>query len=71
MEYNVKIYWDKEASVWIATSDNIPGLVLESDNMQTLYKKLELAIPEILEVNNMPPATNIKIYAVERQQVLA
>ena len=30
MEYVVNFTWDNEADVWIATSDDIPGLVLES-----------------------------------------
>mgnify|MGYP002620427968 CR=1 FL=1 len=29
MEYVVNFTWDEEASVWIAQSDDIPGLVLE------------------------------------------
>ncbi len=29
MEYTVKLSWDEEAAVWVATSDDIPGLVLE------------------------------------------
>ncbi len=28
MEYIVHFTWDEEAGVWIATSDDIPGLVL-------------------------------------------
>ena len=30
MEYTIKLTWDPEAGVWIATSGDIPGLVLES-----------------------------------------
>lgn len=28
-EYNVNLIWDGDASVWVATSSDIPGLVLE------------------------------------------
>ena len=30
MEYKIDLTWDSEASVWVATSDDVPGLVLES-----------------------------------------
>lgn len=30
MEYVVKFVWDDDANVWIATSNDIPGLILES-----------------------------------------
>ena len=30
MEYIINFTWDDEAHVWIATSGDIPGLVLES-----------------------------------------
>jgi len=35
-EYIVKLNWDPEASVWYATSDDIPGLVLESGSYDAL-----------------------------------
>ncbi len=36
MEYTIDFTWDKDANVWIATSKNIPGLVLESDSFDAL-----------------------------------
>jgi hypothetical protein len=32
-EYLVKLSWDSEAAVWIATSEDIPGLLLESGSL--------------------------------------
>jgi hypothetical protein len=32
LEYVVNFEWDDEAKVWIATSDDIDGLVLESES---------------------------------------
>ena len=28
----VSAFWDHEASVWVATSDDVPGLATEADN---------------------------------------
>ena len=51
MKYNVKLTWDKEANVWVATSDDIPGLVLESNSYDALIEKVKIASPELLELN--------------------
>ena len=50
---NVKAIWDKEASVWVATSDEVPGLVTESENVEALISKLKIMIPELLEANGL------------------
>ena len=47
----VNISWDEEANVWIATSNDLPGLVLESKSIDILKKKISDAIPELLELN--------------------
>lgn len=51
MEYIVNLDWDNEASVWIATSENIPGLVLESGSFDALLERVRFAVPELLELN--------------------
>ena len=44
--------WDDEAKVYIATSDDVPGLVMEADSLDALIERARLAIPELLELNN-------------------
>lgn len=51
MEYVVYFTWDEEASVWIATSDDIPGLVLESGSFDALLERTRFAVPELLALN--------------------
>lgn len=46
MEYKVNFTWDDEASVWIAQSDAIPGLVLESGSLDALIVRVRFAAPE-------------------------
>lgn len=53
MDYTVNIFCDKEAGVWIALGKNIPGLVLEDPSYDTLLERLQSAIPEILEANQL------------------
>lgn len=52
MEYVINFTWDPEASVWIATSNDIPGLVLESGSFDALLERTRFAVPELLELNN-------------------
>lgn len=51
MEYIINFTWDDEASVWIATSDDIPGLVLESGSFDALLERTRFAVPELLALN--------------------
>ena len=51
MDYVVNLVWDSEAGVWIATSDDIPGLVLESGSFDALLERVRYAVPELLALN--------------------
>lgn len=55
MDYIVSLAWDPEASVWIATSDDIPGLVLESGSFDALLERVRFTVPELLELNAPMP----------------
>ena len=52
MEYKIQLLWDNEASVWVATSQDVPGLVLESGSFDALIERVRYAIPELLELND-------------------
>ena len=52
MEYEVHFTWDSEASVWIAESDDIPGLVLEGGSLDALMERVRYAAPELLDLNS-------------------
>ena len=54
--YNVQARWDGEGGVWVAESDDVPGLVAEAESPNALAKKLRVLIPELLEVNGALPA---------------
>ena len=51
MEYIINLTWDNEANVWVATSEDIPGLVLESGSFDALLERVRFAVPELLELN--------------------
>jgi predicted RNase H-like HicB family nuclease len=43
--YTVEAFWDVEASVWVATSETILGLVTEADTIEDLTQKLRKGFP--------------------------
>ena len=68
MEYTITFTWDNEANVWIATSDDIPGLVLESGSFDALLERTRFAIPEILELNASGPQPSSLVFRSERHE---
>jgi len=51
--YHVKAQWDAEAGVFVAWSDEVPGLATGADTFEALVGKLKVAIPELLEANGL------------------
>jgi predicted RNase H-like HicB family nuclease len=47
----VNAFWDDEARVWVASSDDVPGLATEAESMNALVEKLKVMIPELLDAN--------------------
>ena len=52
MSCRINFIWDPDASVWIATSDDVPGLVLESGSFDALIERVRYAVPELLKLNS-------------------
>ena len=51
--YKVQLAWDNESKVWTATSEDIPGLILEDESADKLIQRVILAAPEIIELNGV------------------
>ena len=49
----IRAEWDEEASVWVATSDDVPGLATEGATMEGLIEKLKIMVPELLKANEI------------------
>jgi predicted RNase H-like HicB family nuclease len=47
----VRATWDDEAHVWVATSEDVPGLVTEAATMEALRDKVLVMASELLELN--------------------
>ena len=68
-EYQVKIFYDNEAGVWIATSENVTGLILESESLDKLIERVLDAVPELVELNNLPKYSKINFFMNRRESV--
>lgn len=43
--------WDAEASVWIATSNDVAGLVVEADTWPAMIEEIRLVLPDLLDLS--------------------
>ena len=50
-DYRIDVLWDEEATVWVATSEDIPGLVLESGSLDALVERVRFAVSDLLDLN--------------------
>jgi hypothetical protein len=50
--FTLRAVWDGEASVWVAASDAVSGLVTEGSSQETLALKLTSLVPELLGLND-------------------
>ncbi|MBW4692738.1 MAG: DUF1902 domain-containing protein [Lyngbya sp. HA4199-MV5] len=63
--YQVDAVWDNDASVWVATSDDVPGLATEADTIEALSRKLRDLVPDLLLLNRVIAADYAGAIAVQ------
>ena len=70
-EYEVLFTWDEEACVWIATSEDVTGLVLEDGSFDALVVRVRQAVPELLTLEGILGNGVFLDYKVMRKERLA
>ena len=65
--YFIHAEWDDEAEVWVATSDDVPGLVTEADTQEQLIAKLKTLIPELLHANGIDAGADVPFELLTRR----
>jgi hypothetical protein len=43
--------WDGEANVWLATSTDVPGLIVEAETWPAMIEEVRLVLPDLLELS--------------------
>ncbi|MBK8523234.1 MAG: DUF1902 domain-containing protein [Betaproteobacteria bacterium] len=67
----IRAEWDAEAEVWVATSDDVPGLATEAETIEHLSEKLAIMIPELLEANGVPNGQEVPFELLARKFAVA
>jgi hypothetical protein len=67
----IQARWDREANVWLATSDEVPGLVVEADTWPGMINEVQLVLPELLEVSGQSSAKLSLTFKAEEHLDLA
>jgi len=63
----IRAEWDEEANMWVATSDDIPGLVTEAETIENLVEKLKIIVPELLEANGITYEKELSLEILSRR----
>ena len=58
-QVKISAFWDSDADVWVAESDDVPGLVTEAESFELLVPKLKALIPELLEANGLDSSHDV------------
>jgi Domain of unknown function (DUF1902) len=66
--FRIQADWDPEARVWVATSDDVPGLATESSTLESLAEKLRALVPELLAANGLLPTETFSLELVSRRE---
>jgi len=69
-KYVINFKSDEKACVWIALSDDVPGLVLEHGSLDALMERVRVAVPEVLEVNENKAKDIDLYYMTERHETV-
>lgn len=67
----IRAEWDEEAAVWVASSDDVPGLATEADTLEGLSKKLETLVPELLDLNGLENGPEVPFELLARKFAIA
>lgn len=65
--YYVHAVWDDKARVWVASSEDVPGLATEAHTAETLVEKLKTLIPELLSLNGRTDTARIAFELLTRR----
>ena len=63
----IRAEWDAEAAVWVASSDDVPGLVTEAETLDALSAKLEIMVPELLDANGYEDGDEVPFELLARR----
>jgi len=69
MELTIQMTWDPDACVWVAESEDVPGLVLESGSFDALLERVRFAVPELLALNHVTTPLTLNFRSERRERL--
>ncbi len=70
-DITIQARWDSNSSVWVATSGDVPGLVVEADTWPGMIEEVRLVLPELMEVSGQGSETLSLTFKAEEHLDLA
>jgi predicted RNase H-like HicB family nuclease len=64
----INAIWDADNKVWVAGSEDVPGLATGADTFEELIEKLKTVIPELLTENGVPFEADRLAFKVEAER---
>jgi hypothetical protein len=49
----VKAEWDRDAKVWVATTEDVTGFVAEAQSIEALQPKVMAVLADLIELNGI------------------
>ena len=62
---NITAEWDPEASVWVATSEDIAGFVMEDETLERLAQRVPDVLQDLLELSATPLPDDARVIPFE------
>jgi predicted RNase H-like HicB family nuclease len=66
--YCIEASWNAEAQIWVAASNDVPGLATGAATLDDLIERLIVMIPDLLEQNrhlSLPRAPDFEVHATK------
>jgi hypothetical protein len=58
----VRVLWDSEARAWLATSEDVQGLVVEAATFDDVVAEVRALVPELLQLNQQSHAQTVELH---------
>jgi hypothetical protein len=71
LQITITARWDDEAGVWLATSTDAPGLVVEAQTWPSMIDEVRLVLPELLTLSGRNNENLSLIFKAEEHLDLA
>src|SRR5205085_8594895 len=67
-EIRIEARWDGEANIWLATSPDVPGFVVEAESWSAMIAETRAVLPDLVALNGQT-ATNLSLVFRAEQRI--